>query len=264
MLKSDSRKFFKKKNRSFFFFLLLILLLIFLWSNQNYFYQSSFGWFGGKISGWLLRINSFSLSGKPSEGSIESFKEKNRILLEENATLRENLLKSGEKIKTEFQERFSVEEIQVTGKESFFNQPLLFALKNPDSLIRSGLPVVNKEGFLVGLTDRVDRRNLQIILTPNHRFRIGAKIAGTDWAGVLAGSHDLRSILEMLPLEANPELQASVITDNSNPDIPAEIIIGTVSGVEESADHLFKEALLDIHWKSENFLKLWVVTGRKY
>ncbi len=184
--------------------------------------------------------------------------------MEENALLKEKIFEAGIQIADDFTKRFKAEEIIVTGKESFSNQPLLFALKKPEAIIGSGMAVVDKNGFLVGVTDKTENRTLQILLAQNHRFRVGAKIAGTEWSGVISGSHDLRAVLEMLPLETAPEPKAPVITDNSNPYIPAGISIGTLTQVSESDDHLFKEALIDLPWKSESFSKLWVITGANY
>lgn len=260
----DRKKFAKRKSRSLVLTISLVLLLIFLWSGQNWLYQSSFGLVGSKVSGWFLGMRSFFIDRQSEQSSESLLRQENQKLIEENAKLKEELLEKGTSPEKGFSERFKIEEINVTGKESFFGQPLLFALKRADLPIRSGLAVVDKNGFLVGLTDQADARTLQIVLAQNHHFRVGAKVAGTDWTGVVAGSHDLRSVLEMLPLEASIEPGAPVVTDNSNPEIPAGISIGKLAQVSESDDHLFKEALLELPWKSESFLKLWVVTGVNY
>ncbi len=263
MQRVDGKKFAKKKNRSIFLFLFFFIFLIFIWFNQNKIYQHSLGLVGSKISGFFLKARSLFSIGREAD-ELEKLKEENKILIEENAKLKEKSADAETKIEQSLFDRFNLEEIEVIGKESFFNQPLLFALKKPDSAMKSGLAVVDKKGFLVGVTDQVNLRTLQVVLAPNHHFRIGAKIAGSDWTGVVAGSHDLRSVLEMLPLETQPEPAAQIITDNSNPDIPMGIPIGSLAQISESDDHLFKEALIDLPWKSESFLKLWVVVGRKY
>lgn len=260
MQRVDGKKFAKKKSRSVAFLVAFLFLLVFLWSSQNWLYQASFGLAGSKVSAWLFQARG-ALIGENEADELEKIRAENQKLIEENARLREELLKNNIRLDQNVNSRFKLAKIEVTGKENFFGQPLLFALKQTGSEIKSGLAVIDKNGFLVGLTEQVEARTLQIVLIPNHHFRVGAKVAGTEWSGVVAGSHDLRAVLELLPLETQADSGVSVITDNSSPDIPAGIAIGTLAQVKESDDHLFKEALIDLPWKSETFLSLWVVTG---
>jgi cell shape-determining protein MreC len=126
-----------------------------------------------------------------------------------------------------------------------------------------GLAVLDENGVLVGLIKKSEGRFSEIYLLYNHASRVGAKLAGTEWNGVLQGSRNLRGVLAMLPLESDIHEGEEVITDNRNPAIPPNILIGSVAFVRDSEDKLFKEVVLNLFADSKNLTKVWIVTGHK-
>lgn len=259
--KLSGKKYFKKKKVNTVFILIgtIVILTFFLKSAA---YQTSFGFLGSKLGSFFYKIK-VGISNGATKEDCQNINEKNLILLKENALLRESLNIGNKKINEDSASKFSLEEIEITGKENFFEEPLLFALGGEDKGIQNGFPVVEENGVMVGKIESAQNNLSKIILIPNHNSKIGARIAGTDLTGVVSGSHDLRAIMEMIPLEGEIKLGDPVVTDNSDPNIPAGILLGKVASVKESSDHLFKEALLEISWDTRRMLKLWVVTGRK-
>jgi len=254
----------KKRANKIFIFLLMILLL---WFPSHLINQYSFGFVGaesgslatqaqGFLSGWLEKM-----FGKEEETSLAKEKE---VLLQENAALKETIRQKNIQFQdSNLSSAYNIKELKVIGKDNFLNTPLLFLFGGNDVQLKKGMPVLDQQGALLGTIKESQEKISQVILTPNHDSRVGAKIAGSDWDGILEGNRDLRAVLEMLPLDSQPKVGDQVITDNRNPDVPAGILLGTVSMVRESDDHLFKEAVLDLPWDSGKLDKVWVVVGRK-
>jgi|GEM_PF-1718412 len=267
ILSDSTSKLVGKKKRSNKFFLILILVAILLYFSSLSINQYSFVFAGGKGGTLITEINqSFfswwdAITGKEDTGSFEKERE---ALLQENTALKEQIRKENIKFTNEkLDSTHNLVELRVIGKDNFLDTPLLFLLGGNDRGLRIGLPVLNNQGSLIGTIKSSEQKISQVILTPNHDSRIGARLAGTDWDGVVEGNRDLRAVLEMLSLDSQLKVGDQVVTDNRNPDIPEGILLGTVSFVKESDDHLFKEAVLDLPWDSKKLDKVWVVTGRK-
>lgn len=248
-------------------YLWLLVFLVLLWFPSNFIYQHSFGVINGESGNSVLRAKNSSLSwidkllGKKDVALLEQQNEK---ILQENAGLKEQVRLNNIQIKNEnIQSNFSFKELKVIGNDNFFNTPLLYLSGGSESGIKEGLPVLDEKGTLVGTITSLQSRMSLVSLTPNHDSRIGARIAGTDWNGILEGNRDLRAVLQMLPLESEVKNGDQAVTDNRNPDIPAGILLGIVSSVKDSDDHLFKEAILDLPYDTKKLDKVWVITGRK-
>lgn len=192
------------------------------------------------------------------------FEEEKSDLIRENALLKEKIRKNGINFEGEdLISLFNMVEVDVIGKDNFLGTPLIFIFGGDDMGLREGMPVLDSKGLILGTIKTSQQKISQAILTPNHDSRIGARIAGTDWDGIVVGNRDLRMVLEMMPLDSQFKRGDQVVTDNRNPDIPAGILIGMVSSIKESDDHLFKEAILDSPWDNKKLDKVWVITGRK-
>jgi cell shape-determining protein MreC len=253
----------KRSNR----YLLLFLLLILIWFPGHYLYQYSFGFLsaesGSSAMGAKNKFFSWinNLSGNKDIATLEV---KEAALLKENAALKEQIRSLGVQFKNDdFQSTNKLTEVKVIGNDNFLASPLLYLFGGKDNGLRDGMPVVDEAGVMVGKITQCQAKIALVVLTPNHLSRIGARIAGTEWNGILEGNRDLRAVLEMLPLDSQVKESDQVVTDNQDPDIPAGILLGTVSLVRESDNHLFKEAILDLPFDSKKMDKVWVVTGRK-
>jgi len=248
-------------------YLLLFLLLILLWFPGHYLYQYSFGWLSAESGSSTVKTRNIVANwfGElPGEKDAAVLKEKEAALLKENSALREQIRLQGIQFKNEdFQSAYILTEIRVIGNDNFLDSPLLYLFGGKDNGLRDGLPVVNETGVMVGKVTQSQAKMALVTLTPNHSSRLGARIAGTDWNGILEGNRDLRAVLEMLPLDSQVKEGDQVVTDNQDPDIPAGILLGTVATVRESDNHLFKEAILDLPFDSKKMDKVWVITGRR-
>lgn len=248
-------------------YLWLLVFFVAMWFPANFLYQYTFGLANGKSGSAIIQVkNSFSswLNNVMGQSDFSSLNEQNQKLLQENATLKEQLRLNNIQFKSdEIQSTYTLKEFKVIGNDNFFDTPLLYLYGGSNNGIKSGLPALDTNGILVGTIDSVQTQLSVVKLTPNHNSRVGARITATEWNGILEGNRDLRAVLQMLPLESQVKNGDSVVTDNRNPDIPAGIILGTVSSVKDSDDHLFKEAILDLPYDSKKLDKVWVITGKK-
>jgi len=267
VLSDSTRRLLGKRRRSSKHLLLILLVAVILWLPNNFINQYSFGFVGGESGNLAITTkNSVSEWWEKlfNKENVASFEEDKINLMRENAMLKEQIRKSGINFEGgNLSSLFNLAEVGVIGKDSFLGTPLIFIFGGGNIGLREGMPVLDNRGSLLGTVKTSQQKISQVILTPNHDSRIGARIAGTDWDGIVEGNRDLRMVLEMLPLDSQIKKGDQVITDNRNPDIPAGILIGTVATMGESDDHLFKEAILDSPWETKKLDKAWVVIGIK-
>ncbi len=242
-----------------------LLVIILFWLGGNFFYQSSFGFLGGKFNELIFQFQEkkIFLSENSLKQELETVKEENIRLNQENLKIKEKLQNEQTNFSAEEALKdFSLKEVSVIGNDNFLDTPSLIILGGENNQIQDKMAVINQKGVLIGLIKQSQAEISQVVLLNNNNSRLGAKIAGTDWDGVVEGNRNLRAILTMLPVESEVKKGDEVITDNRNPLIPSGLLLGTVSDIKESEDHLFKEAVLDLPYESKKLTKVWVVIGR--
>ena len=244
------------------YILAFFVLIILLFSN-NFLYQYSFGFLGSKISLFFSNLE-LIISSAGSNQKIDDLVRENQRLLSENASLKEkSQMREITQKKEEVVRDFNVEEAEVIGRENFFSTPILLINKGLVQKVKPGMVAIDELGAMVGKVKESSQKMSYVILTPNIESRIGAFVAGTEVGGILEGNKNLRAVLEMLPIESKVEANQEVVTDNSNPDIPAGLLLGKITEAKESSDHLFKEAVLSLPWESQKIRKVWIITARK-
>jgi cell shape-determining protein MreC len=248
-------------------YFIIVVVVFILWSSGSWLNQYSFSYLSGLTASLsnFTRISLYtSLDEQFGNAQENQLAKENLALLQENVFLKEKIRSNAIQLEdNDLKTNYFLTEAKVIGRDSFFNVPIIHVLSGTDRGIRDGLPVLNSNGVLIGTIGSSQEKTSKVILTPNHESRIGARIAGTDWDGIVEGSRDLRAVLEMLPLESKVEAKNQVVTNNRNPDIPEGLLIGTVALIKESDDYLFNEAVLDLPWNSKNLDKVWIITGRK-
>lgn len=263
----DSSRINNQKRRNVVVYLIILILALLIWLPGSWFNQSFFSFISGKLSG-LFSSGTSSLvnwSSKSSDNSeVVRLKDENLALLQENASLKEKIRDNSSQFGfADISDKYNLVETKIIGKDSFFNTPLLYIMAGKNQGLREGLPVLDPEGDLIGTLRNCQEKISQVVLVANHESRLGARVAGTDWDGIVEGNRDLRAVMEMLPLESKIKKGDQVITDNKNPDIPEGLVIGSVDLIKESDDHLFNQAVLELPWNSKNMSKVWIIIGRK-
>lgn len=244
----------------------IFILMIFIWFLGKFFYQSSFGFVGGKFNEFIFQLEGkrLFLGEDLLNQELQKIKEENLRLIQENVIMKEKVKDEQNNLSVaEVLKDLSLEEVSVIGNDNFLDTPSLIVLGGEDKKIQSGMAVLDQGGALIGLIKKSEAKISQIILLNNNESRVGARIAGADWDGVVEGNRNLRAVLTMLPSESQIKKGDEVITDNRNPLIPQGLLLGTVNEMKESEDRLFKEAILDLPYSSKKLTKVWVIVGRK-
>ncbi|MBM3256568.1 MAG: rod shape-determining protein MreC [Candidatus Moranbacteria bacterium] len=255
-------------SRSFkLWFVIFIAGVFTLWYSGNILYQYSFGYLTGKVGKFFSSIKRdfpSRLNRDSSNNELNELKASNAKLAQENARLKEELRRNSVKFSPGAAfSAYNFVEAPVIGNDNFFDTPLLMIEGGRNKGVEKGMAVLDENGVLVGLIGKSEERFSEVKLLSNHASKVGAKIAGTSWNGVLEGSRNLRGVLTMLPLESEISEGVEVVTDNRNPAIPPDILIGSVAFARESEDKLFKEAVLNLFSDSKKLSKIWIITSRK-
>lgn len=255
------------RRRKIFFWMVILITAVLFWYSRSFARVYFVDVLSVNLSGFLVHARNSALSGF-SRGShtekINALAQENAKLAQENALLKDQMKEQ----KIQFFSQsilggYNLIETKVIGNDNFLATPTIYISGGNEKGIEKNMAVLNENGSLVGIINESQNKISIVILLSHHNSRVGAKIAGTSWDGVVKGSRDLRAVLEMLPLESDIKTGDEAVTDNRNPDIPANLLLGKVAFVRESDDRLFKEAVLDLPYDSKNLSKVWVVTGRK-
>ena len=263
----DSSRIKNQRKRNVIIYVIIIIIAILVWLPGSWFNQNFFAFISGKLSGFMSsgRNNILGWSDRISvNDKLTKLKDENLALMQENSSLKEKIKDSVNRFGfPDIEAKYNLVETKIIGKDNYFNTPLLYIILGKDRGLREGLPVLDSQGVLVGTIINCQEKISQIALTTSHESRLGARVAGTEWDGIVKGNRDLRAVMEMLPFESKLKKGDPVITDNRNPDIPEGIVIGTIDLIKESDDHLFNQTVLELPWDTSNMSKVWVITGRK-
>ena len=104
-----------------------------------------------------------------------------------------------------------------------------------------GMPVVSNEG-LVGRIDAVTANAARVQLINDADSAINVSIQPSDDTGILVGGLNGEISIEKIPQNAQIQPGDTVLTSGMGGAYPANILIGTISGVQEQPSDLFQTA----------------------
>lgn len=113
--------------------------------------------------------------------------------------------------------------------------------RGSDDGLRRGMPVVSNEG-LVGRIDAVTANAARVQLINDADSAINVTIQPSDDTGILVGGLNGEISIEKIPQNAQIQPGDTVLTSGMGGAYPANILIGTVSGVQEQPSDLFQTA----------------------
>jgi rod shape-determining protein MreC len=113
--------------------------------------------------------------------------------------------------------------------------------RGSDDGIRRGMPVVAQEG-LVGRISAVTATASRVQLITDPSSRVSVQILPTEVDGVLSGSITGNLSIDLLPQGASLQAGDLVLASGIGGNYPANILIGQVNTVRQSATALFQTA----------------------
>jgi rod shape-determining protein MreC len=201
-------------------------------------------WFYDRYQGIRVMLNASS--------DLVMLQQKNSELEQENATLRSQIVAYQQQV-TEVeilsalldfaraQPQNEYQAAAVIGQDpSPFLQYVIINRGSDDGL-RRGMPVVSNEG-LVGRIDAVTANAARVQLINDADSAINVSIQPSDDTGILVGGLNGEISIEKIPQNAQIQPGDTVLTSGMGGAYPANILIGTISGVQEQPSDLFQTA----------------------
>ncbi|MBD3244698.1 MAG: rod shape-determining protein MreC [Candidatus Moranbacteria bacterium] len=189
------------------------------------------------------------------ELKVESLKQKNRELTQENTQLREQL-------ELLPKEDFKLQTAQIIGQDPNNKEELLLINKGSLHGIEKGDPVIISDRILVGEVYETSSSGSKIILSVSPLISYDAKIVDKEIVTVAQGKFNLEILLKLIPNHAQINAGELVITAGKNKQYPAGLIIGEISNMENSSDGLFKEAKVKPYYSINDLKFVSVIIGR--
>jgi len=201
-------------------------------------------WFYDRYQGIRVMLNASS--------DLVMLQQQNSELEQENATLRSQIVAYQQQV-TEVeilsalldfaraQPQNEYQAAAVIGQDpSPFLQYVIINRGSDDGL-RRGMPVVSNKG-LVGRIDAVTANAARVQLINDADSAINVNIQPSDDTGILVGGLNGEITIEKVPQNAQIKPGDTVLTSGMGGAYPANILIGTVSGVQEQPSDLFQTA----------------------
>lgn len=115
--------------------------------------------------------------------------------------------------------------------------------RGSDDGITSGQIVVNDQGVVVGKVVSAHQTVSTVLLVTDGQFAVSARIqndAGSP--GAIRGQRGLTVTMSLIPKNDNVQNGETIVTSGSDPHIPPDILLGSVSSVASRAGDLFQVA----------------------
>ena len=188
---------------------------------------------------WINSSNLFSgtiLEKKRQVASFFELEKSNKTLQEENATLRESLLKlKGYSSEIEVDTSFKYDLIPATiiNQEYRLRRNYLTLDKGADDGIEEDMGVINSDGIIGVITGRSGKYAVAISLL-NTDTRISAKIKNSSFFGNLywKGKDPSTMVLESIPRYAELSVGDTIATSGYSTIFPPDLTIGVVESFD--------------------------------
>lgn len=164
----------------------------------------------------------------------------------ENARLH-SLMSKSEALQQEVdylkQNNFEFKAAQVIGKSPHPGTQIYILDRGNNDGISVGMPVVYKDGILVGKIMDVDENSSRMILVTDSNSSIGAYIQNaTNSPGIVVGKLGLSLEMQLIPQSEQVVQDQIVVTSGIEENIPEGLVIGQVSSVSNKTEELFQTA----------------------
>jgi rod shape-determining protein MreC len=111
--------------------------------------------------------------------------------------------------------------------------------------VAAGQAVMSGEGIFVGKIIKVEANSSWLQLIADAQSTVGARILNKEQSlGVVEGGYGLSLRMKFIPRNEVVQVGDEVITSGLESNIPAALVIGTVTAVENEAYQPFQEAII--------------------
>ena len=220
------------KYKYFLFFLFLeIIAISFTIQNHSYHnskFSNSANFFAGGI---YKRVNRFK--------EYSTLRESNKLLLEENAALKNRLAQELKTISadvidvvdtTKYFQKFAYTPAKVINNQYHRKYNYLTIDKGTKDGIDIEMGVINSIG-IIGITKNVSNKYATVLSILNENAKINVKLSNSDQFGTLEWNGKNYNILQLvdLPIQANIKLGDTLITGGKSVIFPEGIPVGTIN-----------------------------------
>lgn len=188
---------------------------------------------------WVNSSNLLSgtiLDKKNQVASFFDLEERNQALQEENALLRENLLKlegysPGIEIDTSF--KYDFIPASIINQEYRLRNNYLTLNKGTEHGLRKDMGVINEDG-IIGIVKAASSRYALALSLLNTETRISARIKSENFFGNLywEGLHPNYMTLESIPRYAEISVGDTIVTSGYSTIFPPEVMVGIIESFE--------------------------------
>ena len=207
--------------------------------------QSFFSSSAVKVKNFFTYFNDI----KQIESENESLKEQIAELSLSNLKL-ENDLENSDIISSEYEYITNHQFSSVLGKvisrgTDNYLQTLIINKGTKDD-IQVGYPATIQNGYIIGKVIEANYYNSKILLINDIHSKLSISINnGNKSPGILTGEFGLSLKVDLIPYDHEIETGNMVITSGLEQNIPADLVIGTITSIKKNEGELFQTANVD-------------------
>lgn len=140
---------------------------------------------------------------------------------------------------------FTALHARVTSRSTENLSQTIIINKGAQDGVHEGLPVVIKNGILVGTIQSVEDHSAEVLLITSFDSRISAAVQNEkESPGIVQGAYNLSLEMNYIPQLDPIHLGDSVFTSGSDPYIPHGLVIGQLETISNEPGSLFQKATL--------------------
>jgi rod shape-determining protein MreC len=244
------------KNKHFFLFLLLFIVAFIITISTRTYHGAQFWNSANSISGNFFQIqNSF--------GDYFHLKKDNEVLLENNAALKKELLRSKSSGINPAQLQFS----SVTGiviKNSYnLSHNYLTINVGSNQGVKEDLGVISDQG-VVGIIDRVNSRFARVQSILNVKSKISVQIKNTNHLGILEwkGLDPRLAIVSDVPSLAKIAVNDTIVTSGNSLAFPKGLVVGIIKKFELDESQNYYSIQIELINDLTSINSVYVITNR--
>ncbi|MFA6391373.1 MAG: rod shape-determining protein MreC [Patescibacteria group bacterium] len=183
-----------------------------------------------------LGSNNQQLQNKLSDSLIENARLHSLIIKSEMLQQEIEYLKKND-------HKFSV--AQIIGKSPHQGTQIYILDRGSNDNISIGMPVVYKDGILVGKIIEVGDISSKMLLITDSNSIIGGYVQNsTNSPGVVVGKLGLSLEMQLIPQSEIVEVDQIVVTSGIEENIPEGLVVGQVSSIVNKTEELFQTATI--------------------